>query len=286
VRSFLAGLILLVGAVAVPVATAGWWARETLIPADAYVATVAPLAHDKAVRSAVETALTRRTLAAVDQVPGVPEALGSRLDPVVRLAAHRVVASPSFAKVWRHANRDLHRQAVRVLAGGQRSVQVGQGATVDVRLDLTDLVRHELETLHLPAGLPLPRVEVSVPVGSVQGLHRARTGYRLVDTWGRVLPIVALALILVGLLLARRRAAALAWTAVGALVGLGALAVALLVGREAYLHATAAGFPRPAAVAAFDTVVSGLWRDIGVVALVAAVVAVASAFVARARRER
>lgn len=284
-RSFLAGLVLFVGAVMVPVATVSWWARETVIPADAYVATVSPLAHDKAVTAAVEAALTQRTLAAVDSLPGVPDAVGGRLAPMVRLAAHRAVTSPSFTRVWRHANRDLHRRATGILSGHSKSVLVRPHGAVSVRLDLTGLIRRELNAvLHLPFALNLPRLEVSFPIGSIRGLGRARTAYRLVDQWGRVLPIVALALIVVGTLLARRRARALAWTALVALLGLGALAAALLVGREAYLHAVPGSFPRSAAAAAFDTLVSGLWHDMAWAAVVMVVVGAAAVLTARTRR--
>jgi hypothetical protein len=285
-RSLLAGVLLLVGALLVPVATAGWWARETVVPAQAYVDTVAPLAKDPAITKAVETQVVDRTMAAVrNRAPQLPASLRSRVRPLVRVAVHRAVATPAFAQAWRQANRTAHRQLVAVLAGRSSAVTSGPGSTVEIRLSpLTGALRHELGRAGVPFASQLPTSGATIPIGSAQNLERAQGAYQLLVRWGRWLPVLALVLIVVGLLLARRRASALAWTAVVALLGLGALALVLFVGRGEYVHALPSAIPSSAGKAFFDTVTSGLRHDIEIVAIGSAVVLIVSAVVAVVRR--
>jgi hypothetical protein len=287
VRSVLAGVVLLVGALLVPVATAGWWARETLVPTHAYVDTVAPLASNPAITSAVEHQVVDRTMAAVEQrAPQLPSFIRSRLRPLVRTAVNRAVESPAFERAWRDANRAAHRQLVAVLSGRSSAVQKSGGdAVVEVHLDaVTGALRRDLAKAGVPFDIQLPDATASIPIGSARQLDRAQLAYRLLVRWGRPLPVLAVILIVVGLVLARRRAGALAWTAVVALLGLGGLAVLLFIGRESYLHALPAGISSAAGKAIFDTVTSGLRHDLEVVAIGAAVVLIVSAAVAVIRR--
>jgi hypothetical protein len=288
VRSLLAGVLLLVGALLVPVATAGWWARETIVPAQAYVDTVAPLAKDPAITKAIETQVADQTMTAVrKQAPQLPVPLRSRLEPLVRGVVHRAVHTPAFAQAWRQANRTAHRQLVAVLTGRSSAVENGPGSTVEIRLSpFTRALQQGLSHAGVPfaSQLQLPDTGAAIPIGSAQNLERAQGGYQFLARWGRWLPVLALVLIVVGLLVARRRASALAWTAVVVLLGLGALALALFLGRGQYLDALPSSIPSSAGKAFFDTVTSGLRHDIEVVAIGSAVVLIVSAAVAVVRR--
>jgi hypothetical protein len=280
VRSLLAGVLLLVGALLVPVATAGWWARESIVPAQAYVDTVAPLAQDPAITKAIEAQVVDRTMAAVRrQTPSLPRPLRSRVKPLVRATVQLELASPAFVQVWRRANLSAHHQLVGVLTGHSPAVENGGNGTVAIRLGS---FAQALERGLAAAGVPFtpPKTSATVPIGSAKNLERAQGAYQFLVRWGRWLPALALVLIVAGLILARRRASALAWTAVVALVGMGALALALFVGRGAYLHALPAAIPSSAGKAFFDTVTSGLRHDIGLVAAGCAVVLVVSVAVA------
>ena len=285
-RSLLAGVLLLVGALLVPVATAGWWARETIVPAQAYVDTVAPLAQDPAITKAVETQVVDQTMTAVrKQAPQLPAPLRSRLKPLVRSVVHRAVHTPAFAQAWRQANRTAHGQLVAVLTGRSSAVENGPGSTVEIRLSpFTRALQQGLSRAGVPFASQLPDTGAAIPIGSAQNLERAQGGYQLLVRWGRWLPVLALVLIVVGLLLARRRAGALAWTAVVALLAIGALALLLFLGRAAYLHALPTAIPSSVGKAFFDTVTSGLRHDIEVVAIGSAVVLLVSAAVAVVRR--
>lgn len=278
-RALVALVLLLVGTLMVPVATVGWWVRDTVVPTDAYVATVAPLATDPAVVAAVEERLVAQTMQAVDRVDqlSAPQ-VRPRVEALVRTAVQRLVTDPAFAEAWQAANRVAHDQLVAVLSGDSSAVRVEKDSTVDIRLaPLAAAIKKELVDAGVPVADALPQVQATFPIGNAEDLARAQHAYALLDRWGRLLPLVTLVLIAAGLLVARRRARALAWTALGSLLGLGALAVGLVVGRSAYLDKIPSGISRPAASAVFDTVTASLRHDMVLVS-VAALVALVAAF--------
>lgn len=286
-RTLVAGVLLLVGALLVPVATAGWWARDAIVPTQGYVETVTPLATDPAVVSAVEDRLVARTMQQVDRSAGLSTALRPRVRQLVRIAVQQVVGAPGFVDAWKRSNRVAHEELVDVLSGDSSAVRVRKDSTVDIRLGtLSTAVRQELVDAGVPFAAALPRIEASFPIGNTADLSRARQGYTLLDRWGRVLPPTALLLIALGLVPARRRGRALAWTAVVALLGLGFLAVGLVVGRAYYLSVVPSDLSRPAASAVFDTVTAGLRHDLLVVAVAAMLALVAGVVLARLSSHR
>ncbi|HYO38821.1 MAG TPA: hypothetical protein VER39_04105 [Nocardioidaceae bacterium] len=281
-RSLLAGVLLLLGALLVPVSTAGWWLRETIVPVDGYLEAVTPLAGNDEVRTAVVDEVVEQTEATVgDQLPGV---VAEQLRPLVRAATARVVEDPAFVSGWQAANRDLHAQVVGLLSDGSAPDRSGADV-VEIRLDtLTDGVRDELVDSGVPFADQLPATDATLPLGSTADLEQARGAYSLLERWGPVLPVAAVALLVAGLALARRRGAALAGTAVLTLVGLGVAGAALVLGRVAYLERLPSGIPRPAASAVFDTVTAGLRQDLLVVAVVALVALVVGLLTSRLGR--
>ncbi len=268
-RALAAFVLLLVGALMVPVATAGWWLRDTVVPRSAFVDTVAPLASDERIQDAVADALVRQTL---DSIEGVPPDVADQVRPLVRRAVKVVVAGPSFEEAWRDANGAAHEQIVGALAGGSESVRADHGSTVELRLGpLAAAVRREIDTSGLPLGVAIPRTDATYPVGSTAVLARTRTAYTLLHDYGRALPVLAGALFLLGLGLARNRAPALALASLGALLGLGLLWLLIGLGRSRYLDSLPAVVPEPAGRAYFDTVTAGLEQSMLTVAVGAAV---------------
>jgi hypothetical protein len=272
VRGLLATVLLLVGALLVPVSTTAWWLRDSIVPTDGYVDTVAPLATDPDVLAEVEDRFAEailRTVTGSGRLDAFPQ-IQARIDQVARTVAAAVVERPEFADAWRAANRAAHRQLVAILSGDPAAVQVRDG-TVDVRIaSLADTVRDELAAAGLPFAEALPRIEATVPIGTTEDVARAQRAYTLLDRWGAVLPFVTAVLLAVGLLVARRRSRALRWTSLVALLGLGVTFVGVLVGREIYLRALPDDVSRAAGTAFFDIVTSGLRQDLAWVALGAA----------------
>ena len=271
-RSLLAFVLLLLGGLMVPTATAGWWLRDTVVPQAAYVDTVAPLASDEDVQDAVRAKLLRET---TDSLGALPPALAEQVEPLVERATTVVVRSPAFEEAWRESNRVAHRQIVGALTGESDSVGVRSGDTVELRLGpLTAAVREQVDKAGLPLSGAIPRTDTTYPIGNTEELGRAQTAFGLFKDYGRALSAVAAVLILLGLVLARRRGPALAGTAVVALVGLGLLWLGLGVGREAYLAELPPAVPEAAGAAYFDILTADLRPLIGYVAAGAAAAAV------------
>lgn len=271
-RSLLAFVLLLLGGLMVPTATAGWWLRDTVVPQAAYVDTVAPLASDEDVQDAVRAKLLRET---TDSLGALPPALAEQVEPLVERATTVVVRSPAFEEAWRESNRVAHRQIVGALTGESDSVGVRSGDTVELRLGpLTAAVREQVDKAGLPLSGAIPRTDTTYPIGNTEELGRAQTAFGLFKDYGRALPAVAAVLILLGLVLARRRGPALAGTAFVALVGLGLLWLGLGVGREAYLAELPPEVPEAAGAAYFDILTADLRTLIGYVAAGAAAAAV------------
>lgn len=304
-RGLAAFLVIVLGVLMVPVAIAGWWLRDTVVPTAGYVETVAPLAEEPAVLDAVEERLVAQVMAAVDESelvertltaveagvlpPAVAEALGgraadvrARIEQLVTRSVGAVLASPSFARAWEEANRLAHQDLVATLSGDSGRLVEQEGGTVDVRLGaLADALRAELVEEGVPFARTLPRFEARFTIGSAEDLARARDAYQALDEYGRALPWVALGLLLLGVAIAPDRRTALVGAALGSLVMTGLLALALLAGRGSYLDALPPGVDRPAGRVFFDVVTDDLWRDIGWVAAGAMVALVLSVVLRR-----
>jgi hypothetical protein len=284
VRSVVALVVLLVGALMVPVATAGWWVRDTVVPTRAYVETVAPLARNDAVVTAVEERLTEQTMTSISRASGdqLPETLRTNVAGLVRVAVNRVVEDPDFAEAWRASNRVTHDDVVAVLSGDSSAVKVGPGSTVHVQLrSLGTEIGRRLTQAGVPFAKALPVADATLPIGHTDDLVRARTGYALLEQYGRLLPVAALVLVCVGVLFARRRMQAVGWTAFAALGGLGVLAGAIALSRLYYLQSLPSGISEGAASAVFDTVTAALRQEMIVVAVGALVLLVLSAVLGR-----
>lgn len=283
-RALVAFALLLVGALMVPVATAGWWLRDTVVPQAAYVDTVAPLASDDDIQDAVADELVAQT---TDSLAGVSEELAAKLEPLVRQAARVVVESPAFEKAWRDSNRAAHKQIVGALAGESATIRADDGATVELRLGpLAAAVRKEVDRSGIPIGVAVPRTDTTYPIGDTEDLARAKTAYNLLHDYGRALPVLTGVLLLLGLALARERGPALTLAAVVSLLGLGLLWLGVMFGRSTYLDNLPAAVPRAAGRAYYDTVTAGLETLALYVAVGAAVAAVVGMAISVAGRRR
>jgi hypothetical protein len=280
VRSLVAFLVLTVAALLVPVSTVGWWAHDALIPADGFVGTVRPLATNPAVVAEVEDRLVTETLHRIEASTGVP---AGQVEPLVRPAVRRAVSDPAFARAWEIATRTLHAQLVGILSGRTRTTRSGTMTALQLA-PLSDTVRKQLSAAGVPFADRLPTVRAALPLLPSDDLARARGAYRLLDTWGRVLPFVVLVLAALGALLARRGARALARAAFGSLVALGLLAVVVLAGRVAAPSVLPSSVPSPVAAALYDTVTAGLWHDVLVAAAMALAVFLGATLTARLTR--
>jgi hypothetical protein len=123
----------------------------------------------------------------------------------------------------------------------------------------------------------VPTVDAVITVYSGGDVSTMQRAFDAIDRAGVVLPIIAIALIVTGVLLARDRRRATIRAGAGLVVAMVVLAVAILIGRNVYLDSVDDVIPYEAATAIFDQVVSFLRQTLRAVLAAGLVVAVRAA---------
>ncbi|NKY01581.1 hypothetical protein HGA05_08360 [Gordonia polyisoprenivorans] len=296
-RSVGAALLTVVSVVLVVLTLLAGYLRSDLLDTDGYVAMVAPLASDPAIRAEVTDALVtviddHVDIAALSAeafsalTPGTGTRAAQVLSPLIAAqlqsylhdTVERFVSSSAFATAWTTANRAAHATLDRLLAGD----------TGIVAIDLAPMVariRQRLIDDGFTAAEQIPAIHHQVVLWQSDALRRAQRAVSALNTAALVLPwMTALAIIAtIGVAAPTRRWRAVMGLGLGITTVMLLLAVASVVARGRYLDAVPADVITPdAARAVFDTVVAPLRTRIWVVAVVGAVPAVL-AFVAERR---
>ena len=314
-RSAAAVVLILIGALLAPVAVVGSWARGLVVDTDRYVETVAPIASDPLVQSAVSNRVTTAVVdalnvkelttqatdavAGLDLPPIVAGAVQSLQQPlqdaitnVVHKNVTKIVTSDAFDTIWVEANRAAHEQIVATLRGDPDALAKISDTGV-LTLDITPIIEQVKTTLE-QAGFTLvsriPTISVTFPIASSADLVRLQNAYRLIDVLGAWLPYLSLGLLAAGVLAAQRRSRALVIAGLslaGAMVLLGA---ALAVGRSLYADSLPPTVQRvDTAVAIYDQVISLLRVQLRVglvLGLLLAIIAFAAGGTTAARQLR
>ncbi|MGW2252136.1 hypothetical protein ACWCXH_18325 [Kitasatospora sp. NPDC001660] len=284
VRSSFAVLLILLAFLLTPLGAVAVWAKSQISDTDRYVATMAPLARDPAVRAAVTDRVTDEIMKqlpvdslladiAPDDRPklgallgSIGQALDSGLTGFVHTQVERVVDSDAFAAVWTDANREAHAAIDRMLTGqGGGAVQIKNDTVV---LDLAPLiarVRTALVDHGLSIASRIPEIHTSYTLVQSDAVPTLRTGLRVLDVAGFWVPVLAVACAVGGVLLAVRRRRAVVAAALGMAGGALLLGVGLSVFRAVYLDALPAGVDQAAAHAVYDTLVRYLRSTVRVV---------------------
>lgn len=314
-RSTGAVILILIGALLAPIAVVGSWARGLVVDTDRYVNTVAPIADDPLVQSAV----TNRVTTAVVDALNVPELTTQATDAVANLnlpplistavqslqaplqdaitnfihkQVTKVVSSDAFSNTWEQANKVAHEQIVATLRGDPDALASISDSGV-LTLDITPIIE-QVKTSLEDAGFGLvsriPDIKVTFPIASSADLVRLQNAYRLIDIVGGILPYLSLALLGAGVLLAQRRSRALVVAGLslaGAMVLLGA---ALTIGRSLYANSLPPTVQRvDTAVSIYDQVISLLRVELRVglvLGLLVAIIAFAAGGTTAARQLR
>ncbi|MFG2140318.1 hypothetical protein [Streptomyces sp. NPDC048650] len=284
-RALGACALLLLGTLLLPLSLATTWARSELTDTDRYVATVAPLAANRAVQDAIVDDVTNGVMAHVHLdglLKAIPRAERAALlkrftrglREFVDKQVRQVVTGRAFPEVW----TGVHRTAHQALDGSLTA-----SGDAPVTLDLTpviDRVRQQLagNGLGIDIAHRIPRMGAEVVLLRSPDVPRARLAYRAVLTAAPVLPSAAAVCLLAGLLLTRRRRRALICAAAGCAATAALLAAALALLRARALEGLPPFVPHAAASAYADALTGslrdGVWLAVGVSLLTAAVAAV------------
>ncbi|ROQ05997.1 MULTISPECIES: hypothetical protein [unclassified Curtobacterium] len=274
--------LIVVGALLAPVVVITTWAQREVTSTEAFVATFAPLARDRA----VQTLVADRTVGAIEDqldVAGLTGALfdgirGLDLPPRAETAlsaleapatagiqdlvsgtVDRFVASDQFADLWKQLLRTGHTQMVASLSGDRRAaVAIGADGSIGIQLGpVVAEVKERLVDRGLTFAERIPAVDRTIVIATSDAAVRAQTGYTLLQVSAVWLPWLLVACIAVGVVMARRRARALTLAAVGVALAMLATLAGIGIGRVFAVRALAPDLmPRNAARAVYDAVVA------------------------------
>ena len=265
VRWAVAVVLLVLGTLLVPVTVLATWARNQIGDTDRYLATVAPLASDAAIQSAVADRLSTAVTGAVDVPKIVDDAVGPKgkvlaaplqlaLGSAVDTLALKVVRSNAFERVWTDANRVGHDQLVKLLTGDSKGPR--PALLIDLR-GASGSVVSRLEQ----AGLPVATVggpngpQVTLELFSGKQIDRIRSVYHLGDLAVSALPWVTLLVLAGAVLVAPRRRSGIVAAGTAVVVGAAIVLIGLAVGRALFLDAVPPSGSTTAAAHLFDTLV-------------------------------
>ncbi|MEU5955841.1 hypothetical protein [Streptomyces sp. NPDC047525] len=259
-RRPLSAVLLVLAVLLVPLST---WAKYEIEDADAYVATMAPLASDPDVRDAVADAVTDSVMKEIDVGP-----LQGTVDSFVRDAVLSFTETKAFKTAWNAANRAAHDAVQDALS--DRSD--GGAVTIDLA-PITEQVKKQLTDDDVPFADNIPVTHTEVTLMESSDLGPFGKGFHMLQMAGLWLPAAAVLLAAAGILLAVHRRRAIIRTALGAGLAGAVLAVAVMVGRGLTLDDLPKDVSRPAAEAVYDALTHSLsvagWVILGVGLVVA-----------------
>ncbi len=256
-RGLLSAVMIVVATILVPTSVVATWTRIEMVSEDAFVATLAPLAHDPAVQAMVVDEITAAIDARVDfaavtgdvfdgvESLGLPPRAAQALNllrapaaqgvqSLVDSAVERVVRSDAFAEVWEFALRSAHRSltTAATASGGGVLVLTDDGLGISLA-PIIEEVKGRLVTAGVGVASFIPAIDKVIIIGDGQALIAARTAYVGADIAGWWLPVLTIALFAGGILVARRRTVAVIGTGVGLIVGGSTLALSFALGSAA-----------------------------------------------------
>jgi hypothetical protein len=299
-RTFLATALIVVGALLAPVAVAASWSKVVLTDTDRFVASYAPLADDPAIQQFI----TDETLVVINEqvdIPGLTSdvidgitALGtgpratdalnllkgpaaSGIQSLIERGVTRFVESEAFANVWASALRISHTQLVDAVQNDPDSaVTLGSDGTVGIQLGpIVEAVKTALVAQGIAIAAQIPSVNRSIVVAQSDAIPTVQLAYGLAVLAGDWLPWIAIAFLVLGVLVARRRSVAVIGAAVALAVAMALLAATLAIGGLVVVASVdPAVLPANVATILYDTVVTDMQATTVAVLVLAVLVAI------------
>jgi hypothetical protein len=301
-RTPVAIVLIVLGCVLAPVAVLGVWAGNEVSNTGRWVATVEPLIHDPAIQNVlsekittsitnqlnlsglVNQASTQLNSKGLTRISSLLTTFGPQITGAITgfisSTVHSVIASPAMAKAWTQINTVAHQGLVKVLSGqGNGTFSVSDGKVVLNLGPLITVAKQDLVQRGFSLAKAIPNINPTVALFEANDLGKAQTGYRLVNDFKIVSPILVLVLLGAGVYVARGRRRALVGAGLGLAASMLVLGIGLDIGRGIYLgRVPASVLPADAAGAAYDALIHFLRESLRVVLLVGLVVAIGAYF--------
>ncbi|MCX6389304.1 MAG: hypothetical protein NT122_01510 [Solirubrobacterales bacterium] len=263
------------------------WVRNQTLNTDRYVKTVAPLATNKAIQSAVTDAITNELVKAVKPEQLVKKSLPSQAAPLAgpiaqavqgfaRTVILRLVESKQFAKLWEVISRRSHEQVVAVLTGKYTALNK-VAAKGEIKLDLSPVIG--------PAKAILTKQGIdaagsggspSIVIFNLSGIQSAQKAISALKSFTLLFTILSPLLFALAIVLSRKRRRTLITSGLALAGSMALLGIIIAVGRALYLDSLPSTVPPDAAAAFFDTLLRYFALAVRVVALIGLVVALSA----------
>ena len=296
-RAFVSAVCIVLAGILVPVTIVSTWTRAQLVDEATFVQTFAPLADDPGVQelvieqstAAIDESLDVESftddlfdgLARLELPPAALRALellrtpaASGLQNLIENTVTRVVESDAFTEVWQRALIASHRSLVAAATGdGSGVVTIDQAGVLGIQLGpIVEELTQRLVDRGIGLAEAIPPVDRTIVIAQSDALPLVIAIYNVAVAIGWWLPLIALALFVVGILVARRRSTALLGTGVALAVG-GAVLVIVLGTARTSLSLNAPGLGvAPATTDSIFLAVTGAMRDTAIVATVLGIV--------------
>ncbi|MFE0174736.1 hypothetical protein ACFWZ2_20670 [Streptomyces sp. NPDC059002] len=274
-RSALSAVLLVLACLLVPLGALSTWAKYEIGDTDNYVATMAPLASDSAVQTAVTDSVTESVMKEIDVGP-----LQGTVETFVRDAVQSFTETSAFQTAWNAANRAAHDAVMRALNNGSDSE-----VTIDLA-PITEQIKKQLVDDGVPFAAKIPVKHTDVTVMQSKDLGNFRTVFHTLQVMGPWVPIVAVVCAATGILLAARRRRALIGTSLGAALAAAALLLALAIARALTLDDLPSDVSRDATAAVYDALTATLRTTAWIVTGVGLVTALGLWLYGRPRKGR
>ena len=261
-----------------PVSVLAVWSGEQVSDTGRYVANVAPLIQNPAIREALAGKITNEITSHIDvtsladQAASTLSAKGlSRVGALLKTFAPsiagavagfihsqvlKIVSSQQFAQAWVKANTLVHAELVKALSGqGGGAISVSNGQVTIGLGPFITTIKQDLSARGFTVVNSLPAINPTFTLFSAKYLVRAQTAYRYINDLKIVLPILTLLLLGAGIYVARSHRRALIGAGLGFAASMLVLGAGLAIFRGIYLGSVPDSLPADAAAALFDTLV-------------------------------
>jgi len=262
------------------------YVRNVALDNDTYIETVAPLASNPAIQTAVASRVSKRLVAETNLHQQVQQALPSKagflVTPItdgVESATNQIVLklveSPAFQKLWVGANRRAHKQVVGLLTGQQTGAfKTSNGA---VTLDLSNIEAQAKKALDAKGITAFDKATTKHPATLVlfqsAQLKRLQGATRFFNRLVVLLPILALLLFAGAIALAKNRRRGVTRAGLGLAISMALILVIVAVARNQYLSGLDPSRSKPANAAVIDTISAGLLDTVRTVLVLSALAA-------------
>jgi hypothetical protein len=297
-RTVVAALLIVIACVLAPLSIVSVWAKNQVTNTDRYVRTMAPLAKEPAVQSALADRITARIFASVDvkalinqtvdalarqglppdrvaQLKSLSGPAANAVESFTRSQIGKITSSAAFANAWVEANRAAHTAVVNAFTGKGGGAVTIKNNTVTLDLGpLIHAVKQQLTASGFGLAANIPETNASFVLFQSPNIAKAQSGFNLLNTVGIWLPIIVLVLIALGIYVAKSHRRALLGASLGVGAGMIVLALGLAIFRSVYLNALPANVSHDAAADLYDALARYIRLGLRSVLVLALVIAV------------